>query len=428
MSSIGYKAFYAGSMFCLLTAALVAGCGGTDEPSEPALPYAREYPGIGYGSTAPGGALGRLAGHLQSGDASLESTDPRGRLDALLAELRIDPSSQVLVFSRTSLQVGHIRPTTPRAIYFNDETFVSFTPGAPTVEIASYEPDLGPVFYSIGQDPETEASMERRFRACLRCHDTYSLSGGGVPRFLIGSGYTGTDGELVSHEAWILTSPSTPLRIRWGGWYVTGRHGDQVHLGNIIVERAEDLGDLESLRVGNVDDLGEFFDTGRYLRPTSDIVALMVLEHQVEVLNLISRLRFESAGRATDADAASLEGHIDTLVRAMLMADEAELTDRIEGSPAYTEYFESLGPFDSDGRSLREFDLETRLFRYPLSYLIYSDAFAGLPDRVRESVHARIGQVLAAEPGQDDFDRLGASERRAIAEILDDTLPSLFAD
>jgi hypothetical protein len=329
----------------------------------------------------------------------------------------------MLVYSRTSLQVGRILPETPRAIYFNDDSYVAWIPQSPSLEIASFDPELGPVFYTLPQQQADEPAMERQIGSCLRCHDSYSLTGGGVPRFLLGSGYTGPDGELVSHEAWILTSQATSMRNRWGGWYVTGRHGDAKHLGNIVVQNAEDLQELDSLRIGNVEDLSAFFDTSAYLTPYSDIVALMVLEHQVEVHNLISRLRYEALGTEAGISADELERQVESLVRAMLMVDAIELTAPLDGSSGFAEHFATLGPVDAAGRSLRELDLDTRVFRYPMSYLIYSTAFNALPESVKNAVFARIGEILRATPAQDGFANLSVADRAAIAEILADTLP-----
>jgi hypothetical protein len=244
---------------------------------------------------------------------------------------------------------------------------------------------------------------------------------------LLGSGYTGTDGELVSHEAWILTSQATSMRNRWGGWYVTGRHGDAKHLGNIVVQNAEDLQDVDSLRIGNVDELSAFFDTSAYLTPYSDIVALMVLEHQVEVQNLISRLRYEALGTESGISDDELDRQVESLVRAVMMVDAIELTAPIDGSSGFAEYFESLGPFDSAERSLRDLDLDTRLFRYPMSYLIYSNAFNALPGFVKDAVFARIRETLRATPAQDGIANLSVADRSAVAEILAETLPD-FAD
>jgi hypothetical protein len=406
-----------------LCLSVLAACGGSADIAAPELPYDDEYPAIGYGTNVPDGRLGQLAARVENSAADLSFRQPRGFLDSVLRELDIDPASQVLVFSRTSQQVGAIRPETPRAIYFNDDSYVAWIPGARNLELASYDPELGPVFYNVAQDGSAEPAMERKFSQCLRCHDTYGLGGGGVPRFLLGSGYTGTDGELVSHEAWILTSQSTPLRSRWGGWYVTGRHGEEVHLGNIVVERPEDLQDLEALRVGNVDDLSGLVDSADYLAPTSDIVALMVFEHQVEVQNLISRLRYEAAVTSQGETAPSLVGHVEALLRAMLMVDAVALTSPIRGSPAFTEQFTSRGPFARDGRSLRQLDLESRLFRYPLSYLIYSEAFAALQPQAKAAFFDRLDEILESTPEDDGFFSLTVADRSSIAAILADTLP-----
>jgi hypothetical protein len=419
----------------LLTSALLfAGCGtGEDTAGGSAgqAPYAAEYPAIGYATGEPAGRAGRFVAALESGDLDLDFNAERGYLDAALEALDIDTSSQVLVFSKTAMQKRHIGPSTPRAIYFNDDTYVAWAKAAPAFEIASFDPELGPIFYSLANVAGSAPTVERELATCLRCHDSYSMSGGGVPRFMIGSGYIGTDGELVSHEGWIVTDQSTPLRSRWGGWYVTGRLGRQAHLGNLVVQKVEDLQDLEALRVGNIDELSALFDSSAYLTAQSDVVALMVLEHQVEVQNAISRLRFETVGRLAeeggDVDDARLAELIEPLVGAMLMQDEAPLADAISGGSGFREHFESLGPFDASGRSLRQLDLETRLFRYPLSYLIYSDGFNALPGRVRGAVHERLKAILAATPADDQFSTLTTSDRAAIAAVLAGTLPDVFA-
>jgi hypothetical protein len=140
------------------------------------------------------------------------------------------------------------------------------------------------------------------------------------------------------------------------------------------------------------------------------------------VQNLISRLRFEAASD----DGEPIAPYVEELIGAMLMADEVTLTDAITGSSGFREYFESLGPRDDAGRSLRQFDLQTRLFRYPLSYLIYSDAFQALPAPAKSAVYAELREVLARGPGQDEFTRLSSADRVAISEILRATLPAVF--
>lgn len=438
-----------------------------------ALRYAAEYPAIGYAETALTDPVARLRERLAAGGIALEFAGERGYLDSLLEALEIDPASQLLVFSKTSLQVQGILPETPRAIFFNDATYVAWTRGAPTIEIATMDPNLGPVFYTLEQRDTVDAPFERQLGRCLRCHDSLSLTGGGVPRFILGSGYIGADGNLVSHEGWILTSERTPLRSRWGGWYVTGSHGDQVHLGNLIVRDVAALQDLDSLRIGNLADLDGFVDTSAYPARYSDIVALLVIEHQVALQNLITRVNYDTrtalaegsrpgatgpepavadaagvagadgagsaAGAAGTAGVAGADGAAgagtvpgnaagdvvdaiaEPLVRAMLFADAVEFAGPIEGTSGFAEQFEARGLRDGAGRSLRDLDLTRRLFRYPLSYLIHSEAFDALPDATRIYVYRRIAAILAGDDPDGDFAHLTPAVRSAVREILADT-------
>jgi hypothetical protein len=388
------------------------------------LRYDTEYPSIGYSTTAPTGAIADLEARLGRGELALSFGDSRGYLDSVLAALEIGIESQVLVFSKTSLQVESISAANPRAIYFNDDTYVAWVPGGEGLEIATLDADLGPVFYTLAQDATAAPQFERKLGECLRCHDSYSLTGGGVPRFITGSGYTDLSGNLVAHEGWILTSDSTPLRSRWGGWYVSGRHGAQVHLGNIAVRDVTELERLEELRTGNLDTLDSLLDTSAYLSNRSDIVALLVLEHQVRVQNAITRASWDArTALAADADEASLAALAEPLVEALFLVDEAELTDEISGTSGFAETFVQRGPRDAQGRSLRELDLKTRLFKYPLSYAIYSRAFDALPARLKDRVYARIRQILSGADASEGYSRLSARDRATILEILATTKP-----
>jgi hypothetical protein len=82
---------------------------------------------------------------------------------------------------------------------------------------------------------------------------------------------------------------------------------------------------------------------------------------------------------------------------------------------------------DGQGRSLRDFDLETRVFRYPLSYLVYSAAFDALPQGAREMVYERFAAVLRGEDRSEPFARLSDGDRAAILAILAATKPEFAA-
>jgi hypothetical protein len=395
------------------------------------LRYDTEYPTIPYSTGARTDAVAALVARLNRGDVKLEYRAPRGYLDSLLAALNIDPSSQTLVYSQTSLQSRLIHPSTPRAIYFNDDVYVAWVRNGP-IEIGSQDANLGPVFYLVDNGEGAPPKVNGELTKCLSCHDSYSLSGGGVPRYIVGSGYTGMTGMLVSHEGWILVTDRTPLKSRWGGWYVTGRHGSQVHLGNMKIKTLHDFDDLEAHRIGNLDTLDAQFDTKPYLTNKSDIVALLVLQHQADVQNQITRVSYDARTALAAAAAGRIEASealeriaepVEELLKSMLFADAVEYTAPISGDPAFVAQFERRAVRDSQSRSLRDFDLARRLFRYPLSYVIYSAAFDALPADAKKLFYRRLNDVLRGAEKSPDFAALSAADRTAILEILRATKP-----
>jgi hypothetical protein len=399
-------------------------------PAAAQLRYDTEYPVIGYGRAAPQDRFTEAMRKLEESGANLPH-DPAGRgyLDALLQLLDIDPSSQVLVWSKTSLKQRFIQPSNPRSLFFNDDIYVGFVPGSSTLEIGAMDPNLGPVFFDFAQNPEAPQPFKQETNRCLRCHDTYSLTGGGVPRFMLQSVLAGTDGSIVSHEISEITDTSTPFARRFGGWYVTGTHGDMQTMANFIISSADMLRQPDFAANGNQTSLDSYVDLSAYLRPTSDIVALLVLEHQVEVQNAITRLNYDSR-MLLDANPQAGDAELDPLIRPLLdslfMAHEAPLTAEVQGTSGFREYFEQQGPQDAQGRSLRQLDLATRTFRYPLSYLVYSDAIRALPDPVRERLFAQLLGVLRQEAGAVSYPHLNSDERAAILGILQDTMPELL--
>jgi hypothetical protein len=103
------------------------------------------------------------------------------------------------------------------------------------------------------------------------------------------------------------------------------------------------------------------------------------------------------------------------------------LTSAIEGTSSYAQEFQARGVRDSQGRSLRELDLETRMFRYPCSYMIYSAAFDGLPEEVRHTVLVKLRDILAGTDDSDSYHHLTSADRQHIIEILLDTKPEFAA-
>jgi hypothetical protein len=333
-------------------------------------------------------------------------------LTALLQKLGISPDSQILAFAKTSFQAAKTSPRNPRAIYFNDQTAVAWVPGATGYEIAAADPRQGAVFFTY--NPST--GRTERSHVCLRCHQGPATLG--VAGMFIGSVFPNSAGQPYGTDA-IITDHRTAFADRWGGWYVTAKRGEQLDRANSVAPDPAEPEELDNRGHQNLTSLVRFFNPAEYLRPFSDIVALMTFEHQTQMLNFFTRLNWES--RIGHVEEADLQAAVDY----MLFNDEAPLAEPIEGVSPFTTTFPQQGPRDRKGRSLRDFDLKTRLFRYPLSYEIYSPAFDALPAEVREAIYQRLYKVLSGKDQSIKFARLTEADRCAIREILTDTKKDL---
>jgi hypothetical protein len=346
-------------------------------------------PAIAYETGPLNDVVTRLDQQLANGSKRLQFDKARGYLPSILQALSIPIESQVAVFSQSSLQARLISAEHPRAVYFNDHVAVGWVPNADELEIAAQDPTQGVVFYSLEQKESPTPRLERS-RECLRCHIAWETLA--LPGFMVLS--TGPDdpngyatGGAVDHRDDIST--------RWGKWYITGPRIPRSGLGTAIKAAPW---------------LNGAFDAHGYLSPHSDVVALMVLEHQARAMNLITYLGWETRIGATDA---RLDTIVDSFVDYFVFADEAPLPGRYEGSSGFAAKFQAEGTRDSRGRSLRELDLHTRLMKYHCSYMIDSAAFDALPARAKQKVAARMTAVLRERDP-------------AALEILKDTKSDLF--
>jgi hypothetical protein len=247
-----------------------------------------------------------------------------------------------------------------------------------------------------------------------------------VPGVLLRSIYTNPSGTEAGRAKSFITGQESPLKDRWGGWYVTGTHGDQTHMGNVVVEDKEHPDHLDRAAGANVTDLSKFVDTSSYLTGESDIVAHLVLAHQTQMHNLITLTNYQTRLALYDhADAKRYEAPAEQLVQYLLFAKEAPLEAPVKGNSGFTEEFAARGPRDPQGRSLRDFDLHTRIFKYPCSYLIYSEAFDSLPAQAKQYVYHRLFEVLTGREQGPAYAKLSAKDRQAIFEILLATKPGL---
>ena len=414
---------------------VVLASGGVSLPSARAQRASFERPPINYKTAETHDAVARLIERLKTGQTELGFHPKRGYLDSLLAELNVPVSSQVLVFSKTSLQVRRITPRKPRAVYFNDNIYIGYCQQGDLLEISAVDPRQGPIFYAIKQNPDGPPTVLRDKGQCMVCHASSRTQN--VPGYLVRSVFANRAGHPNFGSGTYNIDMTSPFDRRWGGWYVTGTHGEMVHMGNQVYTD----GDVPDLKQGaNRTNLDELVDTTPYLSPHSDIVALMVLEHQAQMHNALTYANFETRmalhqtyemnkvlGREPDyiSDSARrrIAKAVDRAVQYLLMCDEFQLTSPVAGTSSFADEFLSQGPRDAQGRSLREFDLHTRLFKYPCSYLIYSDSFLQLPDEVRQPIVERLTRILEGAETSDKFAHLDPPTRAAILEILHETHP-----
>jgi hypothetical protein len=396
---------------------------------------------INYEKAPAHNPVARLQERIDSNTATLKRDDRFGYLPSLLKELNVPVSSQMLVFSKTSFQFRRIGPETPRAIYFNDDTYVGYCQKGTVLEISVADPNLGTVFYSLDQAAAEKPKFSRHNESCMICHG--SSRNEGLPGHLVRSVYPDADGFGILSSGSFRIDHTTPLKQRWGGWYVTGTTGRQVHLGNLVVadkgKRPEEIDNTPNI---NLTDLDKRINTRAYLSAHSDVVALMVLEHQTLIHNRITRANFltrvalhdeeainKAFGRPANSRSESTERRIrdagETLVKDLLMSGEAELTDPVHGTSNFAADFAKRGPRDRKGRSLRDLDLKTRLFKYPCSYLIYSEVFDALPPQVKDHVLRRLWDILNGKDSSKEFAHLSPEDRDAIRQILLDTKPNL---
>jgi hypothetical protein len=384
---------------------------------------ARDHPAIQYSTGPTHDAVARLNERLEKGELRLSFDGRSGYLRSVLALLDISPSSQTLVFSENSLQRARISKAAPRAIYFNDIAAVGWTNGADSLEVAAQDATQGVVFYSLPQKSQARPQFVRAGE-CLQCHLTAETSG--VPGLFMMSVLPLSDDQNEYARGWAMDH-RTPVEDRWGGWYVTGAQVPLRHLGNVPVLHVP----RSYVRADTAPRLttgAGAFDTNAYLTPHSDVVALMVLNHQVHMINLLTRLGWEARILARDPPAATTGGlppYLRDLVRDfvdyLLFIDEAPLPSPVKGSSTFAQEFASKGPHDSRGRSLRDLDLTHRLFRYPCSFMVYTDAFDALPAAVKNLVYERMWDVLSGRETNKAYAQLSLADRRAIVEILRET-------
>lgn len=395
---------------------------------------------VNYSKTMAQDPVAGLLKRIAAGEVVLKGSD-NDILRTVLGELRVPVESQVLVFSRTSLQAGHIRPSRPRALYFSESVYVGWVPGA-LMEAAAIDPVLGPVFYAF--DPQDAREAKRTFvreESCLRCHGGTFVRD--IPGLFARSLFTQENGEPLLRHGSELVDDETPFEHRWGGWYVTGYTGRENHRGNVFaLERGDQL--VFTPTENRPAELAEFFDTARYLAPTSDVVALLVFEHQLAMHNSLTRAG-HSARRMTeyqhalqkslgepltdepayDSVKSVFAGAVEDVVDHLLFRSAAPLPEGVNGSEAFRRAFAAGARRSPSGDALKDFSLRGRLFATRCSFLIYSDSFQALPATLKRPIFERLAAILRGEDPKGRYSYLETVEKQRLDEILRATLPEI---
>jgi hypothetical protein len=395
--------------------------------------------------------VAELERKLENGQARLVYDKDHGYLKSVLSLLKVPVNSQTLVFSKTSFQYPKISPEHPRALYYNDDVYVGQVHDGKAIEIVSFDAMQGAIFYLLDEQKADKPAFQRAELDCTQCHIARETRG--VPGVFLRSVNPTTAGALAPRSAFGVTDQKTPWKDRWGGWYVNGSLAPAT-LGNTAFSAPPPAADADAPRAPLVaSPLPPAFDKSQYLTPTSDQVALLVLAHQTQMHNLITLTNYQtrlalydqvkSNSTTVGAAAPSLEAlpeaarrqitaPAEQLLRYLLFAGETPLggldAKKALAESPYARAFAERGPRDSRNRSLRDFDLHDRIFRYPCSYLIYSSAFDAIPEPAKGYVYHRLLQVLTGQDQSPDFSGLSAQDRQAILQILIETKPGLPAE
>jgi hypothetical protein len=371
---------------------------------------------------------------LQDGSVQFTFDERSGFLRSALEALQLPLDSQLLVFSRASLQGKRIGEQNPRALFFSERVALGWVRGGDVIEVAAHDETAGVVFYTLEQRADAAKGPVQFKRAfeCLGCHVTGNTLG--VPGLLMFSTTRADPNQFSGVPRHI--DHSDPFSQRFGGWFVTGSTGSNKHMGN-------EAAAVDARASRELTSVAGLFDTGGYRALTSDIVAHMVLTHQAGMTNVLTRASWEA--RALDPSlhpsftpdpgmneriAAVMTSVASEVVDYLLFVDETKLADRVRGASGFAERFSASGPRDRKGRSLYELDLNRRLMKYPCSYLIYSPAFDALPPLAKDPIYKRLWEVLSGQAQDARYQSaLSLADRQAIVEILRDTkkdLPAYF--
>jgi len=399
-------------LICLLLAARAA------LATDPAF----DQPPHNYWQQPLGDRFTHLNEAVEAGRVVLDASGEKPFLLSLLHSLDVPASSQMLVFSTTSLQLRLITPANPRALFFNEDVYVGYIPGG-RIEIVSLDPALGGIFYIFDIPRNREAFHAERSNRCMNCHAAEDT--GNVPALVIKSVMPGLRGGSLDSFRHGETGHGVPFVERFGGWYLTGADNFGPTLGNLVGQLSPDGMTRYPVEPGTR------FDFARYPMAGSDVLPQLLHEHQIGFVNRAVAATYHTRsllinGPLDATASAELARQARDFTRYLLFADEVPLPPGgVAGEAAFRADFLRTRRPDSRGAALKDFDLRTRLFRYRCSYMIYGAAFAGLPPEFKQRVYRRLGEALDVSRPDSEYAYLPPAEKQAIHEILRTTMRDL---
>jgi len=387
-----------------------------------------------------------LKSKIEKGSVALVQHPRFGYLISLLGALGVSTNSQILVFSKTSLQVSKIQPDHPRAVYFNDTVYVGYIPGSPILELVAIDSNLGTVFYTFesgvpekngesasGASSGMRPQIQRDRGDCLVCHANSRTEY--VPGLLVRSVYADAGGKPRIGSTTYATDYRSPFAHRWGGWYVTGGVALLPHMGNGLATNRLNSETLFPMSATN-GELPALVPRELYPMARSEALSLMLLETQLRIHNLMTRAAFEARAaifqmKSSDkAVPAELTGRLsesaENLIEGLFYCGEAALPGEIHPPRDLVEAFQKGARKTRDGRSLKDLDLKSRLFRYRLSYLVDTEMFRSLPPPLLEYLRGRFREILRGGDRRGSLGELSDADRTDLVSVLRETHPEML--
>lgn len=404
----------------LMTSAAVAA-----ETKEPRVIDFRSAP-HSYLDAQPKDRFAELLARAQKGDVKIDTSSDKAFLSSVLGALNIPVSSQIMVFSASSLQSEIINPRNPRALYFNEDTYVGWVPGG-LIEIIAADPQMGPMFYVFNRlRPGGPVPDVQRSQKCMNCHAGNATRR--LPGLIAESLLVSRAGSSLETYRRDVQGHQIPLEDRFGGWHLTGEH----HLPST---RANMMGVPSGGKTEKVPvPPGQFSDLSLHLLPTSDILPHLIHEHQIGFENrlvyaiyTLRQLKHEGKGMLDAAAKAEIEERAQELARYIMFADEAKFPAQgMIGDAAYTQDFLRDRKATKAGLSLKDLDMKTHIFKHRCSFMLYTDTWREAPKELKERVYYHMAGYLREQPDAQHA-HLAPGERRAIRDILKETVADLPA-